>query len=353
MLQEQISPYWRNLMMRLEAAKDAETASVQEVPSKNKGAVLVCPIINAEQVGDAIDVSEALCAIRRQILASKNEDIILSCETEDPLGAHAYEVGGNAAGGRLVHQYKNRSLFLVTGKCFAHCRYCFRRESPSLKFPPASETEIRAVCAYIDSHREVKEIILTGGDPLTLNDDSLEAIFAQLRQVRPDILIRVGTRAPVFAPERITANFVQLLRKFRPLWLIPHINHPTEICTHFAPEARQALQSLLDAGIPMQSQTVLLNGVNDSLPILSRLFQDLTALGIKPGYLFQGDMAPGTSHFRVPLKTGIALYKNLRSELSGLSTPIYAVDLPDGGGKVNLLQITSTQLTSLEKLYTK
>ena len=147
-------------------------------------------------------------------------------------------------------------------------------------------------------------------------------------------------------PERINDKLINLLKKLKPVWVIPHINHPAEISVEYSPETVKALKMFIDAGIPVQSQTVLLKGVNDSVVTLEKLFHELTCIGVKPGYLFQGDLVPGTSHFRVPVKEGVKLYEQLRCELSGLSTPVFAVDLPDGGGKVNLLQLDSSLLNT-------
>lgn len=160
-----------------------------------------------------------------------------------------------------------------------------------------------------------------------------------MRSARKDVLIRVCTRAPVFAPERFTPHLKALLKSFKPLWIIPHINHSAEFSPQFSPESYRVLNDLIDCGIPMQSQTVLLRGVNNNIEELVSLFQGLTEIGIKPGYLFQGDLAPGTAHFRVPIDEGIKLYERLRYELSGLSLPVYAVDIPGGGGKFNLLNL--------------
>ena len=157
-----------------------------------------------------------------------------------------------------------------------------------------------------------------------------------MRKARPNILIRLGTRAPVFAPERFTPELIALLKRFKPLWVIPHINHPAEISERWSPESYKCLYNIVDSGVPAQSQTVLLRGINDSVPVLAELFEKLVKIGVKPGYLFQGDLAKGTGHFRVPLDEGVKLYNALKKELSGLSLPVYAVDLPGGGGKVNI-----------------
>ncbi len=273
-------------------------------------------------------------ALRRQYVPSIEEKNVLPCELSDPLGAHRYQITP-----RLVHQYKNRVLLLTTARCFAYCRHCFRRTYTSRKQGFITDAECGEACAYLSSHPEVQEILFSGGDPLTVSNDALRQLIRRVRRARPGILIRICTRAPIAEPERFDSELIALFKENAPLWVIPHVNHPAEISNRFSPESYRALSGLVSAGIPVQSQTVLLRGVNDSVPVLAQLFHELTCMGIKPGYLFQGDLAPGTSHLRVPIREGVKLYERLRGELSGLSTPVYAVDLPGGGGKINLLQL--------------
>ena len=272
-----------------------------------------------------------LFAFDAQLQASEHEGIVFSEETSDPLGAKKYHVTE-----RLIHQYKNRVLLLSTGLCFAYCRFCFRKNFTGKEAGWISEDEIEKACSYIAGHPEVKEILISGGDPLLASNERLAFLLEAIRSASPNILIRLGTRSLFFAPERFTASTIELLQSFAPLWIIPHINHPLEISEDYTPEVLSAIAKIRSAGIPMQSQTVLLKGVNDSLSILERLFHNLVCLGIKPGYLFQLDLAQGTSHFRLPIEKSLVLYAALKKELSGLSCPIFAVDLPGGGGKLNL-----------------
>ena len=315
MLAEKISPQWQKLIDRLK-----QNGTAQE-----------------------------LVAITRQIQFNCAEHTFLQCETPDPLGASYHSVDESTE--RLVHQYKNRCLFILTGKCFSHCRYCFRRESDALQLQFASEAEIDVLCQYVAEHSEIKEVLLTGGDPLTASNAKLETVLQKLRHVNTDLIIRLATRAPIFAPERITPEFIAMVKTHAPVWIIPHINHYAEISKEFSPESRQSLIALRNAGIPMQSQSVLLKDVNDSVEPLAKLFNDLVVLGVKPGYLFQGDLAPGTSHFRLSIDAAIDLYNQLKPELSGLSLPTFAVDLPQGGGKVNLMNMTEQQHKTLRLLY--
>lgn len=271
-------------------------------------------------------------ALQRQIIPSPDEFSIKPYEISDPLGAHRYQVTE-----RLVHQYKNRCLLISTGACFANCRHCFRRASQVRQMPFISAPQIEEVCRYLSAHTEVKEILVSGGDCLTASDKVLFNLLQKLRAVRSDLIIRIGTRAPVFAPGRFTGELLQKLSELRPLWIIPHINHPAELSA----KTIGALNAIINSGIPMQSQTVLLRGVNNSLQTLTELFTRLATLGVRPGYLFQGDLAPGTAYLRTNIEESLQLYEELRKELSGLSLPVFAVDLPNGGGKFNLLQLSA------------
>ena len=284
-----------------------------------------------EQVATTGDI-HAVNALKKQVEYSEQEEHILSYENQDPLGSCHYQITP-----RLIHQYKNRCLLLSTGRCFSNCRYCFRRASPVKGFELISKQELAEVCDYISKEKNIEEILVSGGDILTAKDEEIKQRLSELRNIRSNLLIRIGTRAPVFAPERFTPELIAFLRSIKPLWVIPHINHSAELDS----KTTTCLESLTDAGIPMQSQTVLLKGVNDSVQELSKLFNKLTKAGIKPGYLFMTDIAPGTSHFRVPVTQALELYENLRNELSGLSLPVFAVDIPDGGGKFNLLQLSA------------
>lgn len=269
----------------------------------------------------------AAAALSRQIVPSADEKEFSPGETADPLGEARHCVTP-----RLVHQYPNRVLLLTTGTCLGYCRYCFRRTFTGRGIGFIGGEELVEVQNYLVSTPAVQEILVSGGDPLSGTDEELSTLLSEIRRVRPDILIRLCTRANVFAPERFSDALVSRLRGLRPLWVIPHINHPAEL----GPAQVASLMKLVDSGISVQSQTVLLRGVNDSAATLADLFHRLTCLGIKPGYLFQCDLALGVASFRVPLADGLSLWKSLRERLSGLSLPEYAVDLPGGGGKFPL-----------------
>lgn len=276
---------------------------------------------------DGARSEEARAALCAQIKPSEREKTVLPCENADPLGEKRYCVTPH-----LVHQYPNRVLLLATGRCLGYCRYCFRRNFTARNEGFLDIAELTTVCEYLGANSAIREILVSGGDPMSGTFEELRTILDAIRLARPDILIRLCTRAPIFAPELFTPSLVAYFRSLRPFWLIPHINHGAELGDNQV----RAISACIDSGIPIQSQTVLLRGVNDSSLVLSELFHTLVCLGVKPGYLFQCDLAPGTSHFRVSLDRGLAIWSELRTLLSGLSLPVYAVDLPCGGGKIPL-----------------
>ncbi|MDR2900691.1 MAG: KamA family radical SAM protein [Treponema sp.] len=270
--------------------------------------------------------------IRKLCIPDPREAYISPFETIDPLGASRYEVCP-----RMVHQYRDRVLLLTNGACAGYCRHCFRRNWIARPEGFISEKELSSVLDYLQNNTEVHEILLSGGDLLTASDDKIFWLLSKLKEAGSRIfgrtlLLRIGSRVPVTNPERITPELVEMLSRFKPLCLVLHLNHPREL----APEVRQALEMFVQAGIPLHTQTVLLKGINDDVETLACLFRESLNLGINPYYLLQGDLAPGTRHLRVNLQRGIELYKELKSHISGLGYPHYALDLPGGGGKIML-----------------
>jgi lysine 2,3-aminomutase len=254
---------------------------------------------------------EADDPIRRQFFPDPRESEDGPFALQDPLGEARYRVTP-----RLVHQYPDRALLLAGGACAGYCRHCFRRVRMSGVPAFIGDDELAPALAYLKAHPEIREVLVSGGDPLMAPDNALEALFSKLRRANPALSLRICTRAPVTAPERITPELVKLCRSFlrqppsapgplEPLRFAVHINHPREL----SPLARQALDSLVSAGITVLVQTVLLKGINDSVDTLAALFTQCHALGLSPYYLFQLDLAPGTAHFRVPLKQGLVLYR--------------------------------------------
>ncbi len=266
--------------------------------------------------------------IRRQCIPSPLEALTSAGETEDPLGARHHLVGG-----RLIHQYKNRLLVLSVGHCAGYCRHCFRRDWEEFQAPWLSPAQLDELEDYIGEHPELDEVLISGGDPLVASNRALKDLFKRIRRAEgpgPKLIIRIGSRLPLTWPQRINKGLVRILATARPLRIMLHVNHKREL----APEVLKAIARLIDAGIPIHSQTVLLKGVNDTLTDLSQLFRSLVVHGISPYYLFQGDLARGTAHLRVDLKEGAKLYREVKKAISPLACPQYTLDLPGGLGKM-------------------
>jgi lysine 2,3-aminomutase len=282
--------------------------------------------------------------IRRQFFPDPRESLCDPFALEDPLGEALHQ-----GAPRLVHQYRDRALLLAGGTCAGYCRHCFRRiwmtRAPSF----ISETELVPVLQYLTLHTEIREILISGGDPLTAPDEVLAWLFKKLRDTRPGILLRMCTRVPITDPKRLTQDLIGLFTQYRPLRMVVHINHVREL----AELTQDRLAACADAGIPIHVQTVLLKGINDDAGTLAALFRSCLDLGLSPYYLFQLDLAPGTAHFRVPLKKGLGIYQELKQLISGLGLPKYAVDLPGGGGKILLHEglIAETRQTPHGSVY--
>lgn len=276
-----------------------------------------------------IDPNDPNDPLRRQVVPTCNENIVTEVESNDPL----QEVS-HSHGERLVHRYLNRVAFLATDLCPMYCRHCFRRRFTGNMMGPASEDDIQKAAAYLRENPQVKEMLVTGGDPLTLSDSQLDHMISVFRAANPRLIIRICTRYPVSQPSRITKTLVDMLKSHNtaPFYLMTQFNHPRELTE----ESIKAVSLFIDAGIPAMNQSVLLRGVNDDVDTLEKLCNDLLFNRIKPYYLFQGDMVSGTSYFRVPLRRGMEIERELRVRLSGLGMPNYVADLPDGGGKVPL-----------------
>lgn len=240
----------------------------------------------------------------------------------DPFG----EAGGYAPLPGVIRRYRDRAVILVTPVCAAHCRHCTRR---GLLADRPSPPDPRRVAAWLAGEPEVREVILSGGDPLTLSDRRIERWLRLAREAPQVELIRVGTRVPVTLPQRVTLALAALLRRYAPLWLNTHFNHPAELTA----EAARACARLADAGIPLGNQTVLLRGINDDAATLEALFRGLLRMRVRPYYLLQCDPVAGVGHFRVSRRRGLALMRGLRSRMTGLGLPLYAEDVPGAAGK--------------------
>jgi len=233
----------------------------------------------------------------------------------------------------IVHRYPDRVLFLVSGACAVYCRFCTRKRQVGCAGMRRSSAELAAGIDYIAGNRQVRDVILSGGDPLLLTDEALGDLLERLRRIPHVEMIRLGSRAPVTFPERITGNLCTLLRGFHPLYLNTHFNHPREI----TPQSAEACRRLADAGIPLGNQTVLLRGVNDEPSVMAALMKGLLKIRVRPYYIHHMDLVQGAGHFRTRVEQGIAIVKALRGPVSGLAVPHYVIDLPGGKGKVPVL----------------
>ena len=232
----------------------------------------------------------------------------------------------------LVHRYPDRALFLVSSECAVYCRFCTRKRKIG-HWNPVTDQTIEAGLYYIRNHKEIRDVLISGGDPLLLPDDRLDWILSSVRKIPHVEIIRIGTRVPSALPQRITRQLVGILQKYSPLYLNIHFNHPAELTG----EAKQSCLRLADGGIPLGSQTVLLKGINDHPRIIADLMKQLLMVKVKPYYLLQADLVRGTDHFRTTVQTGIEIMRSLRGAISGMAVPAYVIDLPGGGGKAPIL----------------
>ncbi len=233
----------------------------------------------------------------------------------------------------LIHRYPDRVVLLVSRRCPVYCRFCMRKRLVGSGDAPMGEDELLNAIDYISTHPSITDVILSGGDPLMLDDSSLLKILTGLRAIPHVVIIRIGTRVPVTFPARITSELCSLLNRFHPLYINTHFNHPDEITT----DSSRACELLVNTGIPLGNQTVLLKGVNDSIETMRNLMIGLLAIRVKPYYLHQMDLVQGTAHFRTSVQTGLKIMRGLRGYISGLAIPHYVIDLPGGKGKVAIL----------------
>jgi lysine 2,3-aminomutase len=267
--------------------------------------------------------------LRLTVIPVCGEYARLPGEADDPLGEDAHSpVPG------LVHRYPDRVLFLITGFCSVYCRYCTRSRMvghPGGEYRFSTDQWERAV-AYIEATPSIRDVLLSGGDPLTISDEKLAWLLDRLRRIPHVEFLRLGTKVPAVLPQRITPSLVRMLKRFHPLWMSVHFTHPVEL----TPEVRQACERLADAGIPLGSQTVLLARVNDDIDTMRRLMHGLLTMRVKPYYLYQCDPISGSGHFRTPVEKGLEIIRGLRGFTSGYAVPTYVIDAPGGGGKIPL-----------------
>src|SRR5512141_2209317 len=272
-----------------------------------------------------IDPNDPDDPIRKQVIPTSAEIQPFTGMMEDSLAEDRHSpVPG------LVHRYPDRVLMLVTTQCASYCRYCTRSRivgDPSATF---SRAEFEAQIDYLKRTPQVRDVLLSGGDPLTMAPKILEELLARLREIPHIEIIRIGSRGPVFMPMRVTDELCDMLQKYHPLWMNIHVNHSNEISAELA----QACDKLTRAGIPLGNQSVLLAGVNDNVHIQRQLVQDLVRIRVRPYYLYQCDLVEGAGHFRTPVAKGIEIMEGLRGHTSGYAVPQYTIDAPGGGGKI-------------------
>ncbi len=275
-----------------------------------------------------MDRKYKLCSIRLQAVPNARELEKVAESLADPLGEEADSpVPG------LTHRYPDRVLFLVTNVCSMYCRHCTRRRMVGSTDHHLSKENIKSGLRYIREHREVRDVLISGGDPCVLEDDQIEYVLRELRKIGHVEIIRIGTRVPVVLPYRITDSLVAMLRKYHPLYINTHFNHYGEITE----DSKAACEKLADAGIPLGNQTVLLRDVNDCPRIIKKLVHELLMIRVKPYYLYQCDLAQGTAHFRTSIAKGVEIIENLRGHTTGMAVPTFAVDAPGGGGKIPVM----------------
>jgi lysine 2,3-aminomutase len=274
------------------------------------------------------DPHDATCPIRRQCVPRAEEACEVPGDLTDPLGEVAHEVATN-----LVQRYPDRVLLLATDRCAVYCRFCTRSRIVGDGGGPVSLERLEPAFAWIAAHPEVRDVIVSGGDPLAMATDRIDRLLGRIRGISSVETIRLATRVPVTLPMRVTAELVRALRKHHPVWVMTHFNHPKEL----TPEAQAALARLVDGGFPVMNQAVLLAGVNDEADVLETLFRGLVRARVRPYYLLQADPVRGTGHLRTPLARGLEIMARLQGRLTGIALPKFICDTPGGRGKVPLL----------------
>jgi lysine 2,3-aminomutase len=325
------SPQWldwhwqlRNRLSNLEDIADVlaldpeERAALEVAPEKFR--VGITPYY-----ASLMDPAHPYCPVRMQVVPRMGELKVEPGELEDPLGEDAHRPVS-----AIFHRYPDRCLLLALDRCAIYCRHCNRRRLVGQDESAISRADLDAAVDYIRRTPAIRDVLISGGDPLTLATKKLEEIVAAVRAIPHVEVIRIGTRVPVVLPMRIDDELCTMLRKYHPLFINTHFNHPKEL----TPLARAACERLADAGIPMGNQTVLLRGVNSSARVLRKLFTELLRVRVKPYYLFQGDVAEGTGHLRTRVETAVDLMEKLRGHISGMAIPHLVIDTPGGMGKV-------------------
>lgn len=287
------------------------------------------PLAVAPYYMSLVDPTDPTQAIRRTVIPVTAEYVRASGESDDPLGEDHDSPVPN-----LVHRYPDRVLFLVTGLCSTYCRYCTRsRMVGAVGERAVKKSDHETALAYIENTPAVRDVLLSGGDPLSLDDDRLDYLLGRLKRIPHVEFVRIGTKMPAVLPQRITRDFIRMLKRHKPVWLSIHFTHPDEL----TPEVAEACNRLADAGVPLGSQTVLMRGVNDDVATMKELVHGLLKIRVRPYYLYQCDPITGSSHFQTPVDKGLEIIEGLRGHTTGYAVPTFVVDGPGGGGKIPLI----------------
>ncbi|HTM45566.1 MAG TPA: KamA family radical SAM protein [Polyangiaceae bacterium] len=322
---------WRwqlqNAVTRADQLAQVIDLSAEELTGAQRAQESGFPISITPHYLSLIDAHDPQCPIRRQVVPRIEEGDSAPGDLHDPLGEVAHEVAPD-----LVQRYPDRALLLVSDRCAVYCRFCTRSRMVGDGGGPRSLDRLGPALQYLKDHPEIRDVIISGGDPLVMASEKIRDIVAAVRAVPSVETIRIGTRVPVVLPQRITGELLSALAPFHPLWIMTHFNHPKELTER----ARQACRDLANAGFPVMNQTVLLRGVNDDPAVLSALFRGLVRERVRPYYLLQADPVKGTGHLRTPIARGLEIVRALQGQLSGIALPKFIVDTPGGFGKVPL-----------------
>jgi len=320
---------WGSQMRNTVRSVQGLRAKLQLSPEELAGAVAAeragLPISITPYYLSLCDTHDPNCPIRKQVVPHALEGREVEGDLRDPLGEEAHEVAPE-----LVQRYPDRALLLATDRCAIYCRFCTRSRIVGSGGGPRSEMRLLPALEYLRNHPEIRDLIVSGGDPLAMSTTRIVRILQAVRCIPSIETIRLATRMPVALPQRITHELVQALRPFHPIWIMTHFNHPKELTS----QAREGLRRLVDGGFPVMNHTVLLRGINDDSATLTELFRGLVRERAKPYYLLQTDPVRGTGHLRTPLDTGLRIMSELQGRLSGIALPKFIVDTPGGLGKV-------------------
>lgn len=316
----------RHRIRKLEQFEKMLVLSEVERDALKQGGTLL-PVGVTPYYMSLLDANDAHQPLRKTVVPTTSEWVRTDGEADDPLG----EDGHSPVPG-LVHRYPDRVLLLPLDFCSTYCRYCTRSRVVGHGEIVPNEARLEAIFAYLERATQVRDVLISGGDPLALSDERLEEILRRLHAIPHIEFVRIGTKMPAVLPQRITLDLCRVLRKFHPLWMSLHFLHPAE-CT---PESRRACERLADAGIPLGSQTVLLRGVNDSVETMRQLVHGLLRMRVRPYYLYQCDPISGSAHFRTSVAKGLEIIEGLRGHTTGYAVPTYVIDAPGGGGKIPL-----------------